>query len=29
LIRKSSDASVGEILDIRVEKDSLKAQVTK
>jgi exodeoxyribonuclease VII large subunit len=29
LIRKSSDASVGEVLDIRVEKDSLKAQVTK
>lgn len=29
LIRKSSDASIGEVLDIRVEKDSLKAQVTK
>jgi exodeoxyribonuclease VII large subunit len=29
LIRKSTDAQDGEILDIRVEKDSLKAQVTK
>ena len=28
-IRKSSDAAIGEVLDIRVEKDSLKAQVTK
>jgi exodeoxyribonuclease VII large subunit len=29
LIRKSSDATIGDLLDIRVEKDSLKAQVTK
>ncbi|MFM1986140.1 MAG: exodeoxyribonuclease 7 large subunit [Actinomycetota bacterium] len=29
LVRKSSDAAIGEVLDIRLEKDSLKAQVTK
>jgi exodeoxyribonuclease VII large subunit len=29
LVRKSADVKIGELLDIRVEKDSLKAQVTK